>query len=194
MTLIVSDSSAIKSKPYELEVYKAQVDFPTVQIAYPSRSTIEYGLTVNLQGTVKDSACSTSSNTRNRLILNWEVAVFTKDEYGLELDGENVTKAGLTCPCLKGRGRGGESNTPALQRTHSSFSDCAFVYLSVPHIGCPAPTQEPSLSRRRCEAGLCTDSLSQRTLRVVPRSEGMALYFVFWKRVDIWTSIMRQGL
>jgi hypothetical protein len=105
MALIVSDSSGIKSEPYELEVYVAQVSLPTVQIAYPSRSTIEYGLMVNLQGTVKDSACSDTANKKrnNQLILNWEVSVFTEDGYGLELDGEQVTKAGLTCPCLKGR-------------------------------------------------------------------------------------------
>jgi hypothetical protein len=109
MALTVSDSSGIKSEPYELEVYIAQVSLPTVQIAYPSRSTIEYGLIVNLQGTVKESACSDTAikKRNNQFILNWEVAVFTEDGYGLELDGEQVTKAGLTCPCLKGRGIGG---------------------------------------------------------------------------------------
>jgi hypothetical protein len=95
--LVVSDSSTIKSEPYALEVYKAQGALPTVQIGYPSRSTIEYGLTVNLQGTVKDSACS-GTTTNNRFILNWEVAVFTEDGYGLKLDDEYVAKAGLTLP------------------------------------------------------------------------------------------------
>ncbi len=96
MTLIVSDSSGIKSEPYELGVYRAQASLPTVNLAYPSRSTIEYGQIVDLQGTVKDSACS--STTQNiRFILNWEVAVFTEDGYGVELDGERVTKTGFTC-------------------------------------------------------------------------------------------------
>jgi hypothetical protein len=110
MTLIVSDSSGIKSEPYELEVYRAQVSLPTVSIAYPSRSTVEYDSVVTLQGTVKDSACSDTTQN-NRLILSWDIAVFAEDGTGLELDGERVTKAGVICPCLKGReGKGREGH------------------------------------------------------------------------------------
>ncbi len=166
MTLIVSDSSGIKSQPFELEVYRAQASLPTVTIAYPSRSTIEYGLIVYLQATVKDSACS--SITKDiRFIFNWEVAVFTEDGYGVELDGERVMKTGFTCLCLNGGG------DPTLLCSGLTVPSSFF-----PHMCCPATTQELSLSRHRCEAGLCTDSLSQRTLRVVPRSKGMALYIL----------------
>ncbi len=95
---MVSNSFGIKSKPYELEVYRAQVALPTVQIAYPSRSTIEYGQSVDLQGTAKGSACTDAP--RNRLILNWDVVVL--DGNGtyrlLEQDGEHIMKAGLTFP------------------------------------------------------------------------------------------------
>ena len=94
----MSNSFGIKSKPYELEVYRAQVALPTVQIAYPSWSTIEYDQIVDLQGTAKGSVCSDTPH--NRLILNWDVAVF--DENGtyrpLEQDGERITKAGSIFP------------------------------------------------------------------------------------------------
>ncbi len=94
----MSSSFGIKSKPYELEVYVAQAALPTVHIAYPSRSTIEYGQVVDLQGTAKGPACS--GTPHNRLLLNWDVAVF--DENGtyrlLEQDGEHITNAGSTFP------------------------------------------------------------------------------------------------
>ena len=173
----MSNSFGIKSKPYELEVYRAQVSLPTVSIGYPSRSTIEYGSVVNLQGTVKDSACFDTTN--NRLILSWDIAVFSEDGTDLELDGERVAKAGFTCPCLK-EGRG-ESNTAALQRAHNSFSG-----LTVPSPFFLSPYVLPS------GAQLVASSLRGRavyrftfTAHPEGRTEEQGYGSVFWKRVDI---------